>query len=596
MENKLCLGIITIIISLFLFTGITTSSAVDRTYSIPSIGIDLFLMDDGTVHVTETLHYSFSGTSNEIYRNIPIKDPVKLEKLKISTPGAYSNYTINDKASSKHITIDLYSNPSKTIPISGRDVDVIIEYDLLDLVKFYNDLAQLHYDVVDGGLADDVGQVNARIHLASSEGVKYVFKSQDNSLNSTWDGNTLEFTGKNVIPGRLELMMVIPKSQFTEDPPNVVKVNQDILPELDKMQKEYQDLVNYKTNAYSMIAILLLLACFTPLIIYLIYGRDPEIDYNDEYEMDLPTDDPPAIVNAISGNLWGKEVGEPDMDGFRATIMDLIYRGYLVMDDISPENADVNLRSITFRINEDKDLNELQTFESDIINMFSYFEGEDGLIYLDDIKKNLNSGIVISGNTGSLKDDEFITFREVYNGWKNDLISKFLDEDAMSRVFQKRGDKYLKIFAVISIVTGIVGAFTAVVDPLPAARYVSYSSFILLMVGLVSFIMPQKIAGQWTTYGEEYDAKWHNFAKYIQDFSLIKDQPPESIEIWDKYLVYASALGIATKVRKSMEMILPPDVTGGKAYQFHSSGGYCELSKSLDAGIAGNNQKNSRSR
>ena len=216
MENKLCLSIITVIISLFLVTGITASSAVDRTYSIPSLGIDLFLKDDGTVHVTETLHYSFSGTSNEIYRNIPIKDPVKLENLKISTPGVYSNYTVNDKANSKHITIDLYSNPSKTIPISGRDVDVSIEYDLLNLVKFYNDLAQLHYDVVDGGLADDVGQINARIHLASSEGVKYVFNSQDNSLNSTWDGNTLEFTGKNVIPDRLELMMVIPKTQFTE--------------------------------------------------------------------------------------------------------------------------------------------------------------------------------------------------------------------------------------------------------------------------------------------------------------------------------------------------------------------------------------------
>jgi len=221
--------------------------------------------------------------------------------------------------------------------------------------------------------------------------------------------------------------------------------------------------------------------------------------------------------------------------------------------------------------------------------LFSYFEEEDGLIYLDDIKKNLNSGIVISGNTGSLKDDELVTFREVYNGWRNDLIKEFLDENAMSRVFQKRGDKYLKIFAVIAIITGIIGAFTAAVDPLPAARYVSYSSFILLLVGVASFIMPQKIAGQWTTYGEEYDAKWHNFAKYIQDFSLIKDQPPESIEIWDKYLVYASALGIANKVRKSMEMILPPDEAGGKAYQFHYSGGYCELSKSLDAGI--NNKK-----
>jgi len=580
---------ITVIMSFFIITGVGASSYDDRSYSVPSINMDIFLNDDGTLHIKETLHYSFSGTSNEVYRNIPIKDQAKLENLKISTPGVYSNYTINDKINSKYVTIDLYSNPSKTIPISARNVDVIIEYDFLNVVRFYNDLAELHYDVVDEGLSEGVGQVNTRIHLASSNGVKYVFNSQDNTLNSAWNGSTLEITSKNIIPGPLELVMVMPKSQFMENPPNVVKVNQDILPEIEKMQNDHQNLMNYKTTAYSLVALLMIFACFIPLIIYLIYGREPKIDYNMEYERDLPIDDPPAIVNAISGNLWGKEVGEPDMDGFRATIMDLIYRGYLVMDDIPSENRDANSRSISFRINEDKDLSGLETFESDIINFFSYFEEEDGLIHLNNIKKNLNSGIIISGDKGSLEDDEFITFKDVFNQWKNDLIKEFLDEEAMSEVFKKIGDKYLKIFAVIAIITGIIGAFTAAVDPLPAARYVSYSSFILLLVGLVSFIMPQKIAGQWTTYGEEYDAKWHNFAKYIQDFSLIKDQPPESIEIWDKYLVYASALGIANEVRKSMEMILPPDEAGGKAYQFHYSGGYCELSKSLDAGI--NNKK-----
>jgi hypothetical protein len=33
----------------------------------------------------------------------------------------------------------------------------------------------------------------------------------------------------------------------------------------------------------------------------------------------------------------------------------------------------------------------------------------------------------------------------------------------------------------------------------------------------------------------------------------------------DKYLEYASALRIVNEVRKSMEMILPPDEAGGKA-------------------------------
>ncbi len=71
------------------------------------------------------------------------------------------------------------------------------------------------------------------------------------------------------------------------------------------------------------------------------------------------------------------------------------------------------------------------------------------------------------------------------------------------------------------------------------------------------------------------------------DFSLIKEYPPESIAIWNKYLVYATALGIADKVRKSMEMTLPTDeLARSDIYLFHYYGGYVILSSTLDAGMA----------
>lgn len=38
-----------------------------------------------------------------------------------------------------------------------------------------------------------------------------------------------------------------------------------------------------------------------PFIIYLRYCMEFKIDYNNDYVTDLPTDDPPAIVNALCG-------------------------------------------------------------------------------------------------------------------------------------------------------------------------------------------------------------------------------------------------------------------------------------------------------
>ncbi|KUK00889.1 MAG: hypothetical protein AB7D17_08105 [Methanobacteriales archaeon] len=78
---------------------------------------------------------------------------------------------------------------------------------------------------------------------------------------------------------------------------------------------------------------MLILALFIPLTIYLRYGREPKIDYKAEYEHEIPSDDPPpALVNAIFKPKVFKDVGEPDMDGFKATIMDLIDRNYFKIE------------------------------------------------------------------------------------------------------------------------------------------------------------------------------------------------------------------------------------------------------------------------
>ncbi|MDP1551697.1 MAG: DUF2207 domain-containing protein, partial [Methanobacteriaceae archaeon] len=82
-----------------------------------------------------------------------------------------------------------------------------------------------------------------------------------------------------------------------------------------------------------------------------------------------------------------------------------------------------------------------------------------------------------------------------------------------------------------------------------------------------------------------------NFKRFIKDFSLIKEYPPESVAVWNQYLVYATALGVADKVRKSMEMSLPSDdLNRSDIYLFHYYGGYVLLSSTLNSGMATANQ------
>ena len=59
--------------------------------------------------------------------------------------------------------------------------------------------------------------------------------------------------------------------------------------------------------------------------------------------------------------------------------------------------------------------------------------------------------------------------------------------------------------------------------------------------------------GKWTAEGREFYDKWTNFKKYLKDNSLIMEKPPEAVQVWGKFLVYATALGCAEEVTKNMK-------------------------------------------
>jgi uncharacterized membrane protein len=574
MDKKVYLTLITIF-SLSIVAGAGASFAADRSYTIPIFDQDLFVQNDGSLHIIETIHYSFSGTYNGIYRDIPITGNQSLTNINVTSEGAYSRYQVIDQGTTKRIQVFLYSDPTRTTPITDRDVNVTIQYDLSPAIKFYNDVAELQYKLVGENWQVEIGQFNANIHLNSSSGVQYWLNPPYYALNSIWDNNTLQVTGAAVPTGNFfEVRMVMPKSQFAANPTNGIIINQNGLGEILKIQKDYQNSLNFKSNLYILLAIIMFLALFIPGIIYWRYGREPKIDYKAEYERDIPTDDPPAIVNAICGPGFSKKVGVPDMDGFKATIMDLINRKYLLLEKTPSEKGGNGLSGSMFlKINPEKDLSTLKEFETDIVGFLRQFE-EDGIISLDDISDELS------------QRETAKYFRDTYNNWIEHIKSKFLSDKELSKYFNRKGDTLIKIYGGVGLVFAAVVFFFTILDPLPAAIYALLMSISLGVVAIVSLILPQKIGGQWTTYGEEYDAKWHNFKRYIEDFSLIKEYPPGSIVIWNKYLVYATALGVADAVRKAMELYVPKEeLDGSDIYLFHYYGGYLLLTSAFNTGI-----------
>jgi uncharacterized membrane protein YgcG len=78
-------------------------------------------------------------------------------------------------------------------------------------------------------------------------------------------------------------------------------------------------------------------------------------------------------------------------------------------------------------------------------------------------------------------------------------------------------------------------------------------------------------------------AKWGAFRRYLTEFSTFEDAPTAAVTIWEHYLVYATALGVADEVEEQVRGLVPPEQLpepwpgapsglDGYAYYHHSVG------------------------
>ena len=78
---------VVILLSLVIFSTANAIYAEDKEYSIIDALIDLTIQEDGLLHVNESYTYSFEGTFNGVYRDIPLKDGESIDNLNVYIDG-----------------------------------------------------------------------------------------------------------------------------------------------------------------------------------------------------------------------------------------------------------------------------------------------------------------------------------------------------------------------------------------------------------------------------------------------------------------------------------------------------------------------------
>ena len=86
-----------------------------------------------------------------------------------------------------------------------------------------------------------------------------------------------------------------------------------------------------------------------------------------------------------------------------------------------------------------------------------------------------------------------------------------------------------------------------------------------------------------TDVGTEHNAQAKSLKKYLEDFSNLKDAPVESLIIWERFLVYGVALGVASHVMNGLSIRMPTMANNpGFAPWWIPIGGRSNMGPSMD--------------
>lgn len=497
----------------------------DGDYRIPEAIEHVTINDDGSCLISEDILYDIEGSVNGVYRDIPVGSKQSVTNVSVVTPGYYNKVeVIKQSKTSNNIRIKvwLYKDKDKTEKVHSEKVKVNYKYTFNRGVKVYNDIAEFQYMSWGKGWSSGVDSLKTYVTVPGSGSECEYWNNPDTYITgSKWNGNVLESEARN-IPEKdsLEQRIIMPKS-FIKSTENANVINKSARDKIESDQKKYGEDSFYKYWIPRVVISFMGIIMIIPVGIYVKFGREPKIDYDKEYEYDLPTDSTPVEVNSI---VIGT-VGKVNVYAFNSVLLDLIYRGFLKIIS-SGNNTILKLTGEAW--------DSLKDYEVDLLEYLKKFEDSDGGICMSSIKDKEYAG-------------DYVAF---LNAWLL-KAEKSVSPGVLNHYFDNRGAKILKVFSLVLALISIVVFFSIFTTGtmIIGNKEIFSLWFALPIIGFFEaiflYVVDNKIPGRWTREGKEFHDKWLNFEKYIRDYSLINERPPESVQVWGKYLVYAAALGIA---------------------------------------------------
>ncbi len=493
---------------------------------VDKVNVTVKVDPNGIAHISESDYYTFTKPYHGLAPYTQFPNGVSMSNFKLSVEGATIQKT-EGIVNQGGFDLLVYLNNGYTVPKAGGDNVVMnLSYDVTGGFQNGIDFSQFFYKFWGKGTPSWVPLLTVHYIFPSNFNIEKIFPHPLDVPHQIVMNGSHDFTitYHNVPPNTYaEARVVFPSMNVEYSSPLSMTIKQ-----VEGIENGYSNGIFWQ---WFWIVVLIILIPLIPLLFRRLFGVEPKVDVG-EYEREIPFDDPPELVNSVVKRL----ISEPDSDGFAAAILNLVDKGYL---EFSGENA--------FKIlSGKKPLSESEKMLFDnVIKPFSV----DGIFDPRTIAESMKGNI-----------QKAQKFNSAFVDWK----MKVLTDAERRNYLLTYGNTITKVVTVLALmILPIALVFLNIYNGRAYPNLLMILSWVTFADWVASWIilmLPRDVFGRWTKDGRVYYLRWKHFEKYLTDYSLIKEKPPESIIVWKQYLVYGTSLGIAKHVIKAIKMMNPPEI------------------------------------
>ena len=579
LKKILIILIISVIISIVMSLAITEDSQDGKIQYLNHLDYDVTLNQDGSINVVETwdVYVKDTGTlfknftlSNYLYGDIT---DVKVKDLENNLELTEIYQEVYHVENNLFYALDIGGNVFEIawgtgMSTSSGNRKYQISYKIEDVITSYYDCQEFYWKFIEEGKnAIPVKSLTGSIHLPEGvqniENLKVWGHGQINGNIEKASNNLVKFEIQNLRPGAMLEVRVV----TAEDIFDVSETKERNYRNLDRIIEEETEWSN-ETNRQSMITKIVLIAIYAIiLIIYIIkivkYRKinkkenDGIIKKDLKYFREIPREGDSTPNEAVYLYHFEKEKLETSTvqsEMVASTILNLCLKKIITLE-IEGKYIYITLVG---------DGSSLKKEEYQVYKLLSEAsKGKERLeiTELNDYAKKHYTNYSVYIN-------------KMVNETRNELYNLELIDKNEENTYRKSKSASMFFNVILGLYIFLL-TFTAIIHipflqiPVDISLAIGWRESLtifaiailpLIIVILYSLNLKAKIQNKIAVITQKgYDEKiqWEALKRYLEDYSLLDEKEIPQLAIWEKYLVYATAFGIANKVIDQMKAKYP---------------------------------------